>query len=383
MIIMVNGIYAGSFDPLTNGHLNILERSSQYFDKLYCGIANNSEKKYTFSVDERVDMARHVTKKMGNVEVVLVEGNLPRFAYEHNIHTVVRGVRDVNDLSEEIRLQKNYKEEYDGLDFMMITADPKLDHVSSSSVKAVLAVQGSIETKVPMYVKQRLEEKLMGQYIVGVTGEPGSGKSYITNKFVELGMAQGILVHDIDLDAITHDIYKNRTEPVYKYVRESIGKSFDLDLKSPDYFIDIGARKKIGEIVFENPIELGKLNDFMKTPLITRMREEMVGKKGLVLMNAALIVESNMGYLVNNNVLMVDVEKCVQRKRLTKRGLNDDQINRRLNSQFSYQLKKDYFCHRIDIDNCGHVIEFNNSFFGNDEGIEEIFKQVILQIGVK
>ena len=103
---MKKAIYPGSFDPVTLGHLDIIRRSASLVDHLIVGVLNNSTKTPLFSVDERVNMLREVTKDLPNVEVLSFSGLLVDFAAEHNVSVIIRGLRAVTDFEYELAMSQ-------------------------------------------------------------------------------------------------------------------------------------------------------------------------------------------------------------------------------------------------------------------------------------
>ena len=101
---MKNAIYPGSFDPVTLGHLDIIRRSSRLVDHLIVGVLNNNTKTPLFSVDERVNMLKDVTKDIDNVEILSFRGLLVDFAKEHQVQTIIRGLRAVTDFEYELQM---------------------------------------------------------------------------------------------------------------------------------------------------------------------------------------------------------------------------------------------------------------------------------------
>lgn len=326
----MNALYAFSGDPITKGHLDLIERSYRLFSNLTIGIGVNPEKKYTFTLEERLDMVRHCTTHLPNIKIVSYTGLLSDFVYENNIDVVIRGIRNSKDLNDEYNLHLACKSQ--GMDFEIIPlfTAPELSHVSSSVVKAMTKEQGKLIPFVPIYVKQKLEEKMLGQHIVSITGTIGAGKSYITEKFVKLGESKRIEVHNIDLDKISHDILSTLQEPKYIELRKTIINTFGESIGNPDGTIN---RKSLGEIVFNDSTKLQILDELMQGPIEERMRREMYGKKGLILINAALLLEKSLLHYSNNRILIVTVDEMTQRERLKKRSLTEEQISRRISSQ--------------------------------------------------
>ncbi len=369
---MTTAMYAISGDPITYGHIDIIKRTSKYFNKLVVGIGVNPNKKYMFNLDERKNIAQKALSQFSNVEIISFPGLLVDYVYENNIDLIVRGVRNAADFAFEYDLHQGGTSQKLDSETVLFLAKPELAHVSSSMVKAIQTEQGLIHEYVPPYIKQCLEARISGQYIVGVTGEIGTGKSYVSQKFIEIGKSRGIEVHNIELDHIGHQILGELTEPKYDAVRKEIAKTFGEKVRKADGSID---RQILGEAVFGNTCELEKLNNIMETPLLLRLRRELYGKKGLILFNAALIAESNMSYLCNNNVVLIYADKKTQEERLRLRGLNHKQILRRLESQFDFEKKKSSLEEAITKDNHGQIFVLDTSNGKNE--IETVFDKVI------
>ena len=375
---MKKAMYAFSGDPITYGHIDVIERASKAFDNVVVCIGINPSKKYMFDLEERTEMAQRSLSKFPNVEVISFQGLLVDYAYENGIGVIVKGVRNAADFDYENVLHQVGESQKLGVDTHILFARPELAHVSSSSVKGIQKEQGVIHEYVPLYVKQCLEARMSGQYIVGVTGEIGAGKSYVSQQFTQLGKDRGIEVHDIELDQIGHQILGELKQLKYDEVRQQIADTFGKQVRREDGTID---RKSLGDIVFADADALDRLNKIMETPLMVRLRRELYGKQGLILFNAALIAESDMAYLCNNNVVLVYADKQTQETRLASRGLAQEQMQRRLQSQLDYDEKKASLQQAIDRDNQGKVWIVDNSE-GRDE-IEATFDEVASGLKVK
>ena len=154
-------LYAGSFDPVTNGHLNIIERAAKMYDSLTVAIANNPQKTGLFSVDERVEIAREVTKHIPNVKVDIFGGLIADYVNENGFTAYVRGLRAVNDFENELQMaQMNSHLFTDGTETVFLMTDPEYSFVSSSLIKEVAFLGGSVDGLVPGYVAKRIKEKL-------------------------------------------------------------------------------------------------------------------------------------------------------------------------------------------------------------------------------
>ena len=152
-------IYPGSFDPITKGHLDIIDRGSKIYDKLIVAVLVNVDKKCLFSIDERVELIKRVTKDLDNVEVLSFEGLLVDFARLHNSKVILKGLRTMSDFEYEFQMAlMNSKLNPDIETVFMMTSSAY--SVSSSSVKQVAKFGGSINGLVP----EELIEEVMDKF---------------------------------------------------------------------------------------------------------------------------------------------------------------------------------------------------------------------------
>lgn len=152
-------IYPGSFDPITNGHLDIITRGSKIYEKLIVAVLVNVDKKSLFSIEERVDLIKKVTKNLSNVEVISFEGLLVDFARMKNSKVILKGLRTVADFEYEFQMAlMNSKLDPDIETVFMMTSSA-YSYVSSSSVKQVAKFGGSIEGLVPTELITEIKNK--------------------------------------------------------------------------------------------------------------------------------------------------------------------------------------------------------------------------------
>lgn len=152
-------VYPGSFDPITNGHLDIIERASRVYDKLVVGVLSNASKTPLFYAEKRVEMIRLVTKHLDNVEVDTFTGLLVDFAASKNATVIVKGLRTVADFEYEFQmalLNKALNPEYETM-FMM--TNTKYSYISSSMVKELAGFHGDLTGLVPCEIIETIEEK--------------------------------------------------------------------------------------------------------------------------------------------------------------------------------------------------------------------------------
>ena len=156
---MKRAIYPGSFDPVTNGHVDIILRSSKIVDKLIVGVLNNSAKKSLFSVEERVSMLKELTKDLPNVEVTSFDGLLVDYMREIDASIIVRGLRAVTDFEYELQIaQTNHIEDTD-IETIFLTTNLQYSYLSSTIVKEFASYGGDISKFVPEQFVDRIYEK--------------------------------------------------------------------------------------------------------------------------------------------------------------------------------------------------------------------------------
>lgn len=157
-------IYPGSFDPITSGHLDIIERASKLYDKVIVGVLNNASKRPLFSADERKAMIDEVIKDIPNVECDTFSGLLVDFAKKNGATVIIKGLRTVADFEYEFQmalLNKALNPEYETM-FMM--TDSKYSYISSSMVKDVARYNGELTGLVPQSVILEIKEKLQREF---------------------------------------------------------------------------------------------------------------------------------------------------------------------------------------------------------------------------
>ena len=150
----------GSFDPVTNGHLDIISRAALLHDEVLVVVGANQSKHGLFTVEERVEMLREVTSGLKNVEVGTFRGLLVEFCRVNGVSAIVKGLRAVSDFEYEMEMNQLNRREAPDVDTLYLMASPQYSFLSSSGVKELAIFDGSIEDLVPEAVARRLKEEL-------------------------------------------------------------------------------------------------------------------------------------------------------------------------------------------------------------------------------
>ena len=157
---MLRAIYPGSFDPVTKGHLDIIERAASIADELIVGVLQNKQKSPLFSVEERVTMLGEVTKNMKNVRVVPFEGLLIDFAEQMDAKVIVRGLRAITDFEYELQMSQTNRKLNSDVETIFLTTSLDYSYLSSTTVKEVASFGGDITQFVPGFVAEKITEKI-------------------------------------------------------------------------------------------------------------------------------------------------------------------------------------------------------------------------------
>lgn len=159
---MAVAVYPGSFDPVTLGHFDIIERSARIMERVIVGVLNNSAKSPLFSVEERVNMLIDITKDMPNVEIRSFDGLTVDFVKQCNASVIVRGLRAVTDFEYELQLSQTNRVIAPGVDTIFLTTNLKYSYLSSSIVKEIAAYGGDISAFVHPEIAEKVRAKLIG-----------------------------------------------------------------------------------------------------------------------------------------------------------------------------------------------------------------------------
>jgi pantetheine-phosphate adenylyltransferase len=159
----VVAIYPGSFDPITNGHLDLIQRSSALFDKLIVSILRNDQKQALFSVEERTEMLQEVVHVFPNAEVAAFDGLLVNYAAERGASVIVRGIRAVSDYEYELQMALMNRRLAPEIETVFLMAGEAHSFISSRLVKEVIRLGGNISGLVPPPVEGRLRKRLLGE----------------------------------------------------------------------------------------------------------------------------------------------------------------------------------------------------------------------------
>ena len=152
-------VYPGSFDPVTLGHIDIIQRTSKMFDKVIIGVLKNRSKSPLFTAEERVELLKEVTADIPNVEVQSFQGLLIDFVRQNQANVIVRGLRAITDFEYELQIAQTNRQLNRDLDTMFFTTSMEYSYVSSTIVKEIASYGGDVSSMVTPHVEECLRKK--------------------------------------------------------------------------------------------------------------------------------------------------------------------------------------------------------------------------------
>ena len=156
---MATALCPGSFDPVTNGHLDIIERTARHFDEVIVAVIRNPQKTQSlFSLEDRQQMLKEATAHISNIRIEFFKGLLVDFAREHNVTAIVKGLRAVSDFDQELQMAQ-MNQRLSGIDTFFISTSPQYSFLSSSLVRDVARYGGDVSSMVPSVVVKRLADR--------------------------------------------------------------------------------------------------------------------------------------------------------------------------------------------------------------------------------
>lgn len=160
---MTTAVFPGSFDPLTNGHLDLIQRASRLFDHLIVAVGNNTAKNGLFTPSQRITFIQASVREMANVTVALETGLTVTFMRDQGATVLVRGLRNSTDFEYEQGIAGMNRQLDDGIETVCLMADPQYQFVSSSLLREVARFGGNLDQLVPPAVKKALQQRLAGE----------------------------------------------------------------------------------------------------------------------------------------------------------------------------------------------------------------------------
>lgn len=367
---MPNAIYPLSADPITNGHLDVIFRARKIFDNLIVAVGNNYAKNYTFSLSERKEMVTRVLKNFSNIRVIGFEGLLTDLAKQENINFIVRGFRNSNDYLHELNLYQNYLSQNPNLEFINLFSSNNF--ISSTAVKEMIIAGGEIHQSVGILVKSALEKKLKKQFLIGISGGVGTGKSTVAKILVQELQAKNIPAQTIDLDILGHEVLETKN-PSEIEVKQKIVTKFGSSILDSNQSID---RSKLAQKAFLDKQNLKFLTDLIHPLVLLKLRQKLQNQTGVIFVESGIWEEYELSYICNHTMVLLESSPQKVSQRLLKKGLSSTDIEQRIANQLDYNSKKSVLQNLIQKDDYGTIWDLKTDQIDQQE-IQNLIQKII------
>lgn len=343
MTTFKRGLVALSADPITYGHLDIIKRAKDQCDEVIVAVMDNPQKRhsYTLSLGERRLIAKKAVMQqaLDGVQVIGSSGLLLDVYLRESCDAIFRGVRNAKDRDyeeEQAEVNVHFLPQLAGR-FHYIESRPDLKHVSSTLVKEAVRNGLDADKLVPMFVKQLLEEKILGQYRIGITGCISVGKSSVAQALTAEAAQAGLQATHLNVDDFLRQLYDENTRAAMD-IRLALMERFGAEVASHlGLKVD---RKALAAKIFDKQTSDADRQFVvdLTLPHVHRLfRQEIVGLKGLVVVEWAQMAEMDMGAWTNNNVILVDSPD--RQKFIEARGLDPVRVRHMARLQLSAEDK--------------------------------------------
>lgn len=366
-------IYSGSFDPVHDGHLDIIKRASQLFN-LEVVVANNPSKKYALTLSQRLTL---VTKVVEANELpvrvsIMNSGLLVDYAQLRGAPLIIKGVRGFADFDYERALHEISVSQQGGVQTVLMPGLSSLQHISSTAVKELTKLHGDLTHYTPMMVIAAMQRAVNKQRIIGVTGGIGVGKSTLCRHLVKYPLNYNETIVHIDLDKLVADIYNDACEPAIQDMLQQLGEQLGMSRNAGDWSLDT-LKRLIKERVFVKqdhnfqkylsaqlmPFVLVKLREALTYSCNLPARSD--DSRQVVLLESALLCQEGLLHLCNNTVWHIIAPADTTRiERVTSsRPLSREDVVSRIAVQWSDERIARYVQVSINDDHYGSLSQLN------------------------
>lgn len=381
------GLLALSADPITIGHIDLVRKAAKRCNDLIVLIANNDQKmgKYLFPLETRVAMCERALEEANirNARVIGSSGLLVDVYLREGCDVIIRGIRNATDYTyeqEQMALHALILPELtDRIEY--IQANKDLVHISSTMVKAFASHHLDITDFIPLFVKQMVEEQMLGQYKIAVTGSIAVGKSFVASELTNVLREQNTEAHHINLDQLIRELYAENTAGAQN-VRDRLAELLGNDVLTENR-TNVN-REKLAEKMFAKTTTT-KVREEVHTltaPHVERKyREALHGKRGLIVFEWAQLAEMHMGHYTNNNVIVVDSPD--KEAFANKRGINKERLEELSVLQKSASQKLRMLQSEVDRADHGQLLLYTNRLRDSKEAarkdLEKLADQLVAQ----
>ena len=374
---------AGTYDPVTDGHIDIVRRAKERSEKVLVLVAENPLKKPLFTLAERVDFMQRAIEiaRIPDIEVIGSDRLLVDVYMQEDCDVRLVGVRNEADIAYEESLNGWNAYLYPAFKWEKMDAKKELEQVSSSAIKQMVALDGDVSPFVEMFVKAALEERMRGHFKIGITGGISVGKSWVAKALVSrlqsLGQlnARDLTATLINVDELIRQVYAENRRGGQR-VRNRLAEIFGDEILTPDR-LDVD-RTLLSARLFTDDCPQGTRDEVaaLTKPHVERLYRERLAKtpKGIVLVEWAQMAEMRMSHWTNNNVIIVDSPD--REAFAAKRGIDPARLAEWSKYQMTAEQKLAAIVERI-AEEGGHAWIFKHGLHTNDVTVDQIAQSIV------
>ncbi len=360
-----------SGDPIHYGHIRLINRALKVFPKVKVLIASNRLKKYDLDLPTRLKLCQETLGNDPRILIDSTEGLLADYAYRFGHGLILRGIRTAADFEFESMLEVGHRTQtpQDELEFLYLKPDEASTQISSTLCKVILREQGDIRSFVPLVVKKSLEETILHQKRICVTGPIAAGKSYVLREVLAQLNEEGLEAHEIDMDEITYQVYESTDPGILKNFHQALEAKTGVKLLGDFGKLD---KAKVRAWAFNDPSQEKRrlLSSTIRHSLEVHLRQKLQGLKGLIFLSAAVAAEGDWCWHSNNQVLLIDAPTELRIERLMRReGILLEDAKKRIEFSGTAESKLELLESQIKRDQFGSVLRFNNEKTTSTEDI--------------
>lgn len=374
------GLFPLSGDPTHYGHVATIEQALKLCDEVVVILFVNSEKKPTFDLEVRLAQAECACAgivERGRFYITTSKGVMADEFLRYGCDVLIRGVRDEQDARYErayVACQRDFFPWFKDVKVEILQARGAYRTISSSALKGAVKCFVAVDRFVPVSTQQRLQEMLVRQYLLGVTGPIASGKSTLLEALKNSFTARGIKAYTVSIDELVRQFYGERSESADR-VRAALCRRFKREVLQPDGS-DVD-RAYLRLCLFGSPRadQERRFVEQLTLPHIRRLYREKLQKireldqpnvRQLVFIEWAQPVSLGLARWSNNNVVVVDAPPAEQLAGAARRGISEERLKETLQQQGSAQIMATELQERVIKDRSGTVVVHPNRWFSSD-----------------
>ena len=369
-------IFSWSFDPWTYGHESVVHDLFEIFPEAYLIIlvAKNPKKQYLFTLEQRKNLIETALQKYWEkIKIEIYDGVVTQYAYLHQARAIIKWIRDEKDSAYEIEIARaNTYFSWKVHTLLLPQLDTQVSEIRSSVTKVLFDYGADTTWLISPMIREALRMKKRRQFLVGITGGTGSGKTTLSRKLEEYSREKELPIYHIELDTIVYELYQKPETPLQRNIRSQMLQLFSREIIDAD---DTLNRKILADIIFSDTVKKQQLEKILGEAFLYMLSQKVqsITTPGIILLDWALFVEYQKTDVCDENMILMWVPENMQRERILSRDmLSPEQADARIQHQLSFSQRKEYLLSRKQF----HPQQFFYHIEWQEFSLEDIYKSI-------